>query len=92
MTMAGAAAIPEEFNKFFPLVAGWWTGTTEIKAATRQALENKVFRQENIPVPLRPEQLPRFHRELNLTFGKEKANEMMKFVDEASYAYWNKSK
>ncbi len=86
---AGVAALPEEFNKWFPILTDLYLGTSKSRTSKREGLKDAVFQQENLPVPPKPEKLPQLRWRLRESFGKETANQMMKFVEEASYAYWN---
>ena len=46
------------------------------------------FLKNNYITPPKPSELPGVKFQLETKFGKENAKEMMKFIEEASYAVW----
>ncbi len=60
------------------------------KIAAQDKARVEVFFRDNYPQPPQPKDLPRVRFELETQFGKEKAKQMMKFIEEASYAVWGR--
>ncbi len=83
---AGGVALSEDWNKWVNFKIQSELATKKIAAQRKARVE--VFFRDNYPVPPEPKDLPRMKFELETQFGKEKAKEMMKFVEEASYAVW----
>lgn len=88
MRASGSAAALQAVNTWVPFLADIWYGKTAKAVARQSILERQVFRQENIPVPPKPEHLKSFRLKLEVEFGKAKASEAMQFIEEASHAYW----
>ena len=64
--------------------------TERIRAMDKAQLESYV--KNNYQVPPKPENLPKVKLEMESMLGKAKAWQMMKFVEEASYAFMNDEK
>ncbi len=85
---AGGVALTEDWNKWMNFKVQSQLASKQI-AADRQARLDLFF-SSNYPVPPEPKDLPKMKFELETQVGKAKAKEMMKFVEEASYAVWGK--
>lgn len=61
---AGAVGKIEEVNKWTPLLADIYYGTTAKRIAMREKLEKAVFNANNYPIPPKPEKIQQMKREL----------------------------
>jgi hypothetical protein len=87
---AGYAAMPEEWNKWMNFRIQGDIATKEIAAMDKA--KRKAFIKNNYPLPPEPKDLPKVKFELETHLGKEKAKEVMKFIEEASYAVWGRKR
>jgi hypothetical protein len=86
-TAGGVGAI-EEFNKWGSLVGDLVNDTTAKKIAERQRLEKAEKDSLNFRVPPRPEELPALKPQLERAYGKQRAAEVMRKLEELSTAFY----
>lgn len=87
---AGAVGALEEFNKWGTFIGDLVNNTTANKIAEREKLEKAEYKATHFPVPPKIEDLPKFRRNFELTYGRQKADLMMNKLEEMSRAFWNK--
>lgn len=87
---SGAVGAIEEFNKWGTFIGDLANNTTANKIAERENLEKSAYKATHFPVPPKPEDLPKFRRNFELAYGKQRADVMMKKLEEMSRAFWNK--
>ncbi len=87
---AGATGGLEEFNKWGTFIGDLVNNTTANKVAEREKLEKAEYNATHFPVPPKIEDLPKFRRDFELTFGRQKADVMMIKLEEMSRAFWSK--
>ncbi len=88
--IAGAAGGLEEFNKWGTFIGDLVNNTTANKIAERRKLEKAEYKATHFLVPPKVEDLPKYRRNFEQAFGKQKANVMMNKLEEMSRAFWNK--
>lgn len=85
----GAGEAINIFNNNFPLfVDVLFTDKSRTNILKRERLDRAIFLRDNYPIPPEPKDLPRIKLRLEKDFGKQKAAEMMKTIEEVSYATW----
>lgn len=90
MFTAGAVGGLEEINKWGSFLGDLYNNTTANKVAEREKLQKAAYNATHFPVPPKIEDLPKYRRNFELSFGKQKADVMMKKLEEMSRAFWNK--
>ena len=85
---AGVAGLADEWNRWMMFRINSVKATKEINEMTKAKQEH--FLKNNYITPPKPGELSGVKFQLETKFGKENSKEMMKFVEEASYAVWGK--
>lgn len=85
---AGRVGGIEIFNNNFPIVADYFTQRSLIERLKKEKAERISFLQNNYPIPPEPKDLPRVKLRVEREVGKEKAQAIMKKIEEMSYAVW----
>lgn len=80
----------EEINKWGTFLGDLYNNTTANKIVERQKLEKAAYNATHFPVPPKIGDLPKFRRNFELSFGRQKADEMMTKLEEMSRAFWNR--
>ncbi len=83
---AGVAGLADEWNRWMMFRINSVKATKEINEMMKAKQEH--FLRNNYITPPKPGELSGVKFQLETKFGKENAKEMMKFIEEASYAVW----